>query len=84
MKHNLDLLNTINKIETPFYVYAKILQKVNSKNINTISIREMLYLAIPCMAILILVVLVFTNINSPKESLEIAKGMNLLNNNSIY
>lgn len=84
MKHNLDVLNSINKVETPYYVYAKILHKVNSKKINTISFREMLYLSIPCLVILLLVVLVISNTNSPKEAMEIAKGMNLTNNNNLY
>lgn len=84
MKNNLDILDSIKKVETPPYLYAKILHHVSYRKAENITLKEMIYLAIPCAAILIFVVLTFVNTNSPKESIEIARGMHLLNNNSLY
>lgn len=84
MKNNIEILNSIKKVDTPDYLYAKIVHKVSANKINTISIKEMVYLAIPCAALLIIVTLLFTNVPSPKESVDIARGMNLVQNNSLY
>lgn len=84
MKNRLDILNSIKKVDTPYYLYAKILHQVSVKRVNTISIKEMVFLAIPCAAIVVIVFFVFSQTNSPKDSIEIAKGMHLFNNNSLY
>ncbi len=84
MKDPLNILDSIKKVDAPVFLYAKIVYKISQKKINTISNKEMIYLAIPCVVILVFVILTYVNFNTPRESIEIAKGLNLMNNNSLY
>ncbi len=89
MKEKLDILQNIQKVESPAFLYPKIIEKIRRKNLNTISYKEAFSLAIACVIVVILNIGIISMVqknNRPKESeiASLAKGMQLFNDNNLY
>ena len=89
MKEKLDILQNIQKVESPAFLYPKIIEKIRQKNLNTISYKEAFSLAIACVIVVILNIGIISMVlknNRPKESeiASLARGMQLIQDNNLY
>ena len=89
MKEKLDILQNIQKVESPAFLYPKIIEKIRQNNLNAISYKEAFSLAIACVIVVILNIGIISMVlknNRPKESeiASLARGMQLFKDNNLY
>ena len=85
MNDILDPLNTINRIDTPFFLYTRIQEKIKNKEANFFSKKTTMAISISLMLIVLLNVFAITQ---PKDTNEtrtsLIEQFQLLPNNTLY
>ncbi len=89
MKEELDILVNIEKVESPHFLYSKIIEKIKQKEYKKISYKEALTLSLTCLFILIINISIVKIVlkkdkSHEAETLEIARGMQIIKDHNLY
>ncbi len=83
MKDPLDILDSVQKAETPPFLYTRILNKIQVSRQNKLTPQFALGFALSFILLLSLNIQVFKS-NKTDTATEIAQTMNLFSNNTLY
>lgn len=85
MNDILDPLNTINRIDTPFFLYTRIQEKIKNKEANFFSKKTTMAISISFMLIVLLNVFAITQLKDTNETrTSLIEQFQLLPNNTLY
>lgn len=85
MNDILDPLNTINRIDTPFFLYTRIQEKIKNKEVNFFSKKTTMAISISLMLIVLLNVFAITQLKDTNETkTSLIEQFQLLPNNTLY
>lgn len=85
MNDILDPLNTINRIDTPFFLYTRIQEKIKNKEANFFSKKTTMAISISLMLIVLLNVFAITQLKDTNETrTSLIEQFQLLPNNTLY
>ena len=85
MNEHLDILDKIQRVDAPPFLYTRITQRIESEKFEKISYKKVW--AIASVFLVILSVNIAIVVNNPSESnakTEFAQSMNLISNNTLY
>lgn len=83
MKQDLEILNNIQKVETPAFLYERIQQKITFEMSSKMPIKWT-YAIAASIALLIYINIKVVEKNSSKNNFNLAKSMNLITDNNLY
>jgi hypothetical protein len=86
MKHQIDLLDNINKVEAPPYLLTRINQKIRATKEDNFSKNWVVTLGLSLFVLVILNTQILINNNDylPSQEESFAESMNLTTNNTLY
>ena len=85
MNDILDPLNTINRIDTPFFLYTRIQEKIKNKEVNFFSKKTTMAISISLMLVVLLNVFAITQLKDTNETkTSLIEQFQLLPNNTLY
>ena len=83
MKDPLDILDSVQKAETPPFLYTRILNRIQVSKKNKLTPQFALGFALSFILLLSLNTQVLKS-NKTESAIEIAQSMNLISNNTLY
>ena len=85
MNDILDPLNTINRIDTPFFLYTRIQEKIKNKEVNFFSKKTTMAISISLMLVVLLNVFAIPQLKDTNENrTSLIEQFQLLPNNTLY